>query len=123
MMVMIDRPSYPPPHALSPDIAAVEHQILQPRSFKLRVRAMLPDQQIDGAPNVEIGDHPLSMAICGTPIAEEDRLRGREGDFACADGAAYPPLQFVFPLRLIPLLRPVGPDRARRGRSGLPPCR
>ena len=51
------------------------------------------------------GWRPLAIRLA--PIAEEDRLRSREREFAGADGAAQAPLQLVFPLRLIPRLRPV----------------
>jgi hypothetical protein len=37
------------------------------------VAAVLADQRVGGAPNIEFGNHALSMAICGTPVAEEDR--------------------------------------------------
>ena len=50
----IYRPPDPPPHAVALAIAAVEHQIFQPRGFKLRVLAALADQQVGRAPNVEI---------------------------------------------------------------------
>jgi hypothetical protein len=45
--------------------------------------------------------------MCVTPVAEKDCLRSRERDFPGTDCSADAPLQFVFPLRLIPRFGPV----------------
>jgi hypothetical protein len=63
-----DRPPDPPPYKPTLVIAAFEHQILQPGSFQLGVGAVLPDQQICGAPDIEVGNHPVSLSTISRGI-------------------------------------------------------
>jgi hypothetical protein len=58
---LFDRPPDPRPHQPSCVIAAVKHQILKAGSFKLRVGAVLADQQVRGAPNVEVGNRAVPI--------------------------------------------------------------
>jgi hypothetical protein len=53
------------------------------------------------------GVGPISSLPMISPIAEKDRLRGRERKPAGTDSAADAPLQFVLLLRLIPRHGPV----------------
>jgi hypothetical protein len=43
-------------------VAAIEHQMLQAGRFKVGVGAVLSDQQVGRASNVEVGNHPVSLA-------------------------------------------------------------
>jgi hypothetical protein len=52
-----DGPSDPFPDGLPFEIAAIEHQIGALGRRKLGLVTMLPDQQVGGSPDVEVGDH------------------------------------------------------------------
>jgi hypothetical protein len=52
-----DSLSDPFPDGLAFEIASFEHQIGAPGRSKLGIVAMLPDQQVGGSPDVEVGDH------------------------------------------------------------------
>jgi hypothetical protein len=71
-LVSLDRPSDPLPYLPTLVIAAPakaslrgEHQVLQTGSFKLRIGAMLSDQQIGRPPDIKIGDHSGALASNG----------------------------------------------------------
>ena len=52
-----DSPSDPFPDGLPFEVAAFEHQVGAPGRCKLGIVTMLPDQQVGGSPDVEVGDH------------------------------------------------------------------
>ena len=52
-----DRPPDPFPDHLPIEVAAIEHQVGAPGRCKLGIVTMLPDQQVDGSPDVEVGDY------------------------------------------------------------------
>jgi hypothetical protein len=52
-----DSPPDPLPNGLAFEVAAFEHQIGAPGRSKLGIVTMLPDQQVGGSPDVEVGDH------------------------------------------------------------------
>lgn len=45
-----------PPEPVEGAVAAVEHQIGTPRGFDLGIVPMPADQQVRGAPDIEVGD-------------------------------------------------------------------
>jgi hypothetical protein len=44
------------------DVAAIEHRVGYPRSFEIRIGTMPTDQEVRGAPNVELGS-PVRVQI------------------------------------------------------------
>ena len=52
-----DSPADPLPKGLPFEVAALKHQVGSPGRSKLGIVTMLPDQQVGGSPDVEVGDH------------------------------------------------------------------
>src|SRR5262249_7435035 len=55
-------------HTSRPSSSPRSHRVLKASGFKLGVGAVLPDQQICGAPNVEVGNHLVSLSSISREI-------------------------------------------------------
>jgi hypothetical protein len=52
-----DSPPDPLPNGSPFEVAAFKHQVGAPGRSKLGIVTMLPDQQVGGSPDIEVGDH------------------------------------------------------------------